>query len=152
MDLESGLFRMLDEALTGYLGLSPDRVTLRLDWGEQQLDARLSATRAMVAPPPSPVPTETAPPPSDKKKRGEPAELPPALAMMIREREADARDAIEAARLESIVVLPSTAWREIQSRAASIGVTAELLAEGGELHLVADIPAIERPDVAPTPD
>jgi two-component system sensor histidine kinase DegS len=152
MDLESGLFRMLDEALTGYLGLSPDRVTLRLDWGEQQLDARLSATRAMVAPPPSPVPTETPPPPGDKKKRGEPAELPPALAMMIREREADARDAIEAARLESIVVLPSTAWREIQSRAASIGVTAELLAEGGELHLVADIPAIERPDAAPTPD
>ena len=152
MDLESGLFRMLDEALTGYLGLSPDRVTLRLDWAEQQLDARLSASKAIVPPPPSHVPTETPPPPQRGKKRGaEPAELPPALAMMIREREADARDAIEAARLDSIVVLPSTAWREIQSRAASIGVTAELLAEGGELHLVADIPAIERP-AAPSAD
>jgi len=150
MDLESGLFRMLDEALTGYLGLSPDVVTLRLDWAEQQLDARLSASKAIVPPPPGPVMTEAPPPPSGKK-RGEPAELPPALAMMIREREADARDAIEAARLASIVVLPSTAWREIQSRAASIGVTAELLAEGGELHLVADIPAIERPDAAPAP-
>ena len=35
MDLESGLFRILDEALAAYLGGRPDRVSLRLDWGEQ---------------------------------------------------------------------------------------------------------------------
>ena len=34
MDLESGLFRMIDEALVAYLGSSPDRVTLRVDWSE----------------------------------------------------------------------------------------------------------------------
>jgi Flp pilus assembly pilin Flp len=41
------------------------------------------------------------------------------------------------------VVLPPSAWREIQGRAASIGVTAELLADGGELHLVAEILPLE---------
>ena len=43
MDLESGLFRMLDEALAAYLGDRPERVSIRLDWGEQ-LEARLGAT------------------------------------------------------------------------------------------------------------
>jgi two-component system, NarL family, sensor histidine kinase DegS len=35
MDLESGLFRILDEALTAYLSGRPDRLSLRLDWGDQ---------------------------------------------------------------------------------------------------------------------
>ena len=143
MDLESGLFRMIDEALVAYLGGSPDRVSLRLDWSEQ-VEARVAATRAVIAPPPGDVPAEPPPPPpKSKKKGGEPEELPPALAAMIEDRQADARDAAEVARLESIVVLPPSTWREIQGRAASIGVTAELLAEGGELRLVADIPVVE---------
>jgi hypothetical protein len=41
--------------------------------------------------------------------------------------------------------LPAANWREIQGRAASIGVTAELLADGGEVRLIADIPALETP-------
>ena len=65
---------------------------------------------------------------------------------MIEDRRADERDAVEAARRESIVVLPATTWREIQGRASSIGVTAELLADGGELHLVADVPVDASPD------
>ena len=58
---------------------------------------------------------------------------------MVEQRRADEREAIEAAEREAIVVLPSTTWREIQSRAASVGVVAELLAGGGELRLVADL-------------
>ena len=46
---------------------------------------------------------------------------------------------------ESIVELPVAKWREIQGRASSIGVTAELLLDGSELRLVADIPAVEPP-------
>ena len=64
---------------------------------------------------------------------------------MMADRRADARDAVEAAKRDAIVVLPPSTWREIQSRAASIGVTAELLLEGSELRLVADIPALETP-------
>jgi len=148
MDLESGLFRMLDEALAAYLGAGPDRVVLRLDWSEQ-LDARVIATRAIVAPAAGDFPTDAPQLPPAKPKKGEKAaELPPALAAMIEDRRSDERDAVEVARRESIVVLPPSTWREIQGRAASIGVTAELLADGGELHLVADVPVDAPPEVA----
>jgi hypothetical protein len=133
MDLESGLFRMLDEALAAYLAADPEQVAMRLDWGEQ-LEARITATRAVAEvqrPPGSVVPI-----PEDGK------ELPPALAAMMEDRRTDEREAVEAAARNAIVVLPSTTWREIQSRAGSVGVTAELLADGGEVRLVADIPPL----------
>jgi hypothetical protein len=136
VDLESGLFRMLDEALAAYLGAAPDRVTLRLDWADQ-LEARVAATRAVA----------------EHRRRSdvdlpvpEPGkELPPALAAMFEERLADEKAAAEAAVRESIVALPAPNWREIQGRASSIGVTAELLSDGSELRLVADIPALDAP-------
>jgi two-component system sensor histidine kinase DegS len=131
MDLESGLFRMLDEALAAYLAEAPDRVVMKLDWGEQ-VDARLIAVKAKA---------DVADPAATTPGAPAGADLPPALAAMIEERAADERDAVEAARLEALVVLPPGIWREIQSRAASIGVTAELLEEGAELHLSADLPA-----------
>ena len=46
---------------------------------------------------------------------------------MFEERKEDERQAAEAAVRESIVELPVAKWREIQGRASSIGVTAELL-------------------------
>ena len=119
MDLESGLFRMLDEALAAYLGPSPDRVALRLDWGDQ-LEARTSAR-------PGPSPSRAGPRTSTLPAPEAGKELPPALAAMFEERRADERDAAEAALRESIVVLPPANWREIQGRASSIGVVAELL-------------------------
>jgi two-component system sensor histidine kinase DegS len=136
MDVESSLFRMLDEALAAYLGAGPDRVTLRLDWGDR-LEARVAATRAV-------------PESSRKAGTGIPTEeagkdLPPALAAMLEERRADERDAAEAAVREAIVVLPASTWREIQGRAASVGVTVELLGDGSELRLLADVPALETP-------
>jgi hypothetical protein len=138
MDLESGLFRMLDEALAAYLGEAPDRVVMKLDWGEQ-VDARLIAVKAKAE---SADATTPASAPAG-------ADLPPALAAMIEERAADERDAVEAARLEALVVLPPGIWREIQGRAASIGVAAELLEEGAELHLSADLPADPPADDSP---
>ncbi|HTE64822.1 MAG TPA: histidine kinase [Candidatus Binatia bacterium] len=136
MDLESGLFRMLDEALAGYLGAAPDHVTLRLDWAEQ-LEARIGATRAIADA--KRVSNIDIPAPEAGK------DLPPALAEMFEQRLADERQAAENAIRDSIVALPAGNWREIQSRASSIGVTAELSADGDELRLVADIPALETP-------
>jgi hypothetical protein len=150
MDLESGLFRMLDEALAAYLGAAPDTVSLRLDWGEQQLEARVTAKRAVVERAPTPMPD--LPPEAGK-------DLPPALAAMIEDRRASERDAAEAAIRRSIVVLPAATWREIQARAASVGVTVELLSDGGEVRLVAPVPAADAstdagtaPAPAPAPD
>jgi two-component system sensor histidine kinase DegS len=37
MDLESGLFRIIDEAMAAYLTAAPDRVSVRLDWADDHL-------------------------------------------------------------------------------------------------------------------
>jgi two-component system sensor histidine kinase DegS len=44
MELESALFRILDEALGGYLAGKPDRVAISLDWSDR-LEARVVAMR-----------------------------------------------------------------------------------------------------------
>ena len=128
MDLESGLFRILDEAMAAYLSARADRVTVRLDWSDE-VEARVSASRATAEARPDLTPDETAD-----------ADLPPALAAMMADRRADARDAVEAAKRDAIVVLPPSTWREIQSRAATLGIGAELSADGAELRLAAEFP------------
>jgi hypothetical protein len=87
MEVEGGLFRILDETLGAFLSSSPDRVTIRLDWGEQ-VDALVTGERAT------------------------------------------------AANAEPWVPLAPSAWREIQGRAGSLGISAELLAEGSQVLLV----------------
>jgi two-component system sensor histidine kinase DegS len=136
MDLESSLFRMLDEALAGYLGVGPDRVALRLDWADR-LTADVIATRAIAE---SKAPPDVAIPTAEGDK-----DLPPALAALVEERRQAERDAAQAAIRDAIVVLPPTTWREIRDRAASVGVDAELRADGGQLHLVAEMSS---PDAA----
>ncbi len=133
MDLESGLFRIVDEAMAAYLGARAERVSVRLDWSEQ-VEATISASRNAA---------ETR---ADATPDAGPAEdLPPALAAMMEDRRADARDAAEAARREAIVVLPPSTWREIQSRAWTLGLTAELSADGAQLRLVGDVPPLQTP-------
>ena len=136
VDLESGIFRMLDEALAAW----PERVTLAMDWGER-VEARLVALRVMPDDDAGPV---AAPADRDAPRPGQ--ELPPALAAMIEDREAGARDAAEAARLDALIVLPERVWRDIQARAASIGVDVEQLREGAELHLAVALPGEDAGD------
>ena len=134
MDTESALFRMLDEGLAGYLSVAPDHIALRLDWGDR-LTADMVATRAIAEPTKGSgveIPTQEA---------GQ--ALPPALAALVEERREAERDAAEAAVRDSIVVLPAAPWREIRDRAASVGIDAELRAEGGHLHLVVEIPPLD---------
>jgi two-component system sensor histidine kinase DegS len=128
MDLESGLFRILDEAMAAYLGVRAERVSVRLDWNDQ-VEAHVSASRSPAEQRPDPTPEAAAD-----------TDLPPALAAMMEDRRADARDAVEAARRDAIVVLPPSTWREIQSRASTLGLVAELSADGAELRLVGDLP------------
>ena len=58
MDLESGLFRIIDEAMAAYLSARADRVSVRLDWSEE-VEARVSASRATAETRPDPTPDET---------------------------------------------------------------------------------------------
>ena len=137
-DVESTVFRVLDEALGAYLGLAPEKVTLRLDWTEE-LEARLTAERTVVLP----------------AGHGEelpdvPAgDVPDALKQMIADRHDARTAAVAAAEEAAIVVLPAAARRDILERAGSIGATVEILASGGELRLVVPLPAVEAAEPAP---
>jgi hypothetical protein len=131
---------MLDEGLAAFLGEKPDRVVMKVDWGEQ-LEARLTGVREK-----DDVGSEGTSDGPVQVSGSAAADLPPALAAMIEQREADQRDAVEAARVDALVVLPAGVWREIQARAASIGVAAELLEEGSELHLSAELPTEDGPE------
>jgi two-component system sensor histidine kinase DegS len=137
IDVESGLFRMLDEALAGYLDARPDGITIRLDWGDERLEAIVRAIRAGG---PAPVPAPAAPEPAPAK------DLPPALVSMIEDRRAGAVAAAEAARVAGLVVLSPSAWRDIASRAATLGIEAEQTDEGAGLRLVAAVAPIPGPE------
>ena len=127
VELESGLFRMLDDALAAHVARKPDTLTMHLDWGER-LVIELTAGRKPLS-----VPDPELPP--------EGAELPPALAEMVEERRKSYRDAVEAARIASLSRLPDQAWREINARARILGVNAAMLDDGARLHLEVDVPA-----------
>lgn len=135
MELESGLFRILDEALGGYLGASPDRVSLRLDWTDERVEGRVSASRDRTNA------VDEAEREAAVQAAAEPGskDLPPALAAMIEDRRERAEAAAETARNAAIVALPANAWREIQQRAATVGIAAELLAGGSELRIGVDL-------------
>jgi two-component system sensor histidine kinase DegS len=126
MELESGLFRMIDLALAGYLSTLPRRVVIRLDWGEQ-IEARIAAIAGEAA-----ARTEATEVPA-----ADPS-TPAALSLMI-----DERRTARAADVETgpSHVLPAKAWREIVQRAGTLGMVAELLADGTEVRLVAILPS-----------
>jgi two-component system sensor histidine kinase DegS len=127
VELESGLFRMLDDALAAHVASKPERLSMRLDWGEH-LVVELVAGRTMAQ-----VEAPDLPPAG--------AELPPALEAMVEDRRAAYADAVEAARIESLARLPERVWREIAERSALLGVKAELLDEGARLRLSVPLPA-----------
>ena len=125
VELESGLFRLLDEALAGYLAQRPDRASLRLDWGEA-LTAELAAEKQAPE-----VPAVDLPAPG--------AKMPPALAEMMEQRRRDHDEAVEAAARAAIVQLPVALARDLADRAATLGISAEVLDDGCRLRLVAPL-------------
>jgi len=144
VDLESSLFRIIDEALTGYLAGHPDRLAIRLDWSEDAVEARVIAER-------DPTKQMTA---ADQEVEaaaqavaGTGKDLPPALESMMAERQERAATRSAAAREAAIVALPPATWREIQQRAATTGIAAELSEGGGVLQVRAELgTAASEPD------
>ncbi|GIW20567.1 MAG: hypothetical protein KatS3mg065_0863 [Chloroflexota bacterium] len=139
IDVESGLFRMIDQALAAYLAARPERVSLRLDWS----DRFEAVVEAIVPPPAAPeVPTERSEPKEERRRgrRGaEPAELPPALAALIEERRS--REAALAEEASARYRLPEGVLRELRSRATPIGVEIELIDAGRGLRFGATLSA-----------
>jgi two-component system sensor histidine kinase DegS len=126
MELESGLFRILDEALAAHIAGKPETLSLRMDWTDT-LEIELTAGRTA-----QPVDAADLPP--------EGADLPPALASMVEERRAAHRVAVEEARVAGLARLPERLWREVAGRAETLGIHAELLDEGARLKLVVHLP------------
>jgi signal transduction histidine kinase len=126
VELESGLFRMLDDALAAHVAGRPERLSMRLDWTDQ-LVVELIAGKSMRD-----VPSLDLPP--------EGAELPPALASMVEERRAAHAAELEVARIESLARLPDRVWREIAERSSLLGVKAELVDDGARLRLTVPLP------------
>ena len=145
MELESGIFRMVEESLAGYLTGHPERVELRLDWTNGTLEAVVRSIRESTG---LAVEESDARGASGDGEAGHgrlrggraktEAEMPAALAAMIEDR----RDEKAAARAASVapVALPLKSWRDVQARAATIGARAELAEDGSEVRITVDLP------------
>jgi two-component system sensor histidine kinase DegS len=127
VEMESGIFRILDEALVAYVAARPDRVTLHLDWGDVLAVDLRAVQRAAAVP--------------DLELPAADADLPPALAGMVEDRRVAHRARQEAARQAAIMTLPARVWREITDRAAALAIGVELLDEGARLRVAVDLPA-----------
>ena len=46
MDIESALFRIIDEAVTGYLSCHPILISIKFEWGDNRIEARVAAKGA----------------------------------------------------------------------------------------------------------
>ncbi|MBF6605797.1 MAG: hypothetical protein IVW53_09485 [Chloroflexi bacterium] len=156
MELESGLFRLLDETLAGFLSSAPERVVIRLDWSDT-ITATVTAERDVAT-------TANAaeagrgsggaarddrgrgkrgkdPDGRDPGGKGRSEPLPEILRTMIEERDlASALAAAEVARKTAWVPMPPVTWREITERAKTLGIHAGLSAKGMEVRIVADLP------------
>ena len=136
MDLESSLFRIIDEALTGYLAGRPDRIAIRLDWTDDAIEAEVAAERDPTAQMHA---AEAAVVEAERASETSGKDLPPALESMLADRRERAEAAAVAARAAAVVALPPATWREIQGRAATTGVEAELDDDGATLTLRAEL-------------
>jgi two-component system sensor histidine kinase DegS len=145
MELESGVFRMVEESLAGYLAGGPERVVLRLDWTKDSLEALVRSVRE----PSEAAPSEGVPGSADGETdsgrtgrlrgRGRPEpELPAALAAMIDERRTEQAAAVAAT--VAPVPLPVKSWRDVQARAATLGARADLSNDGSQVRIVVDLP------------
>jgi two-component system sensor histidine kinase DegS len=130
MDVESALFRIIDEAVTGYLAAQPILISIKFEWAEDHVEAHVIVRGAADEG------AEMEDELDGGRGRGGPPdiEVPAALRAMIDEQRAEA--AAARSSREKALALPANTWREIQQRAATIGVKAELLDEGRELALL----------------
>jgi two-component system sensor histidine kinase DegS len=134
MEMESALFRIIDETITGFLSCHPDLISIRIEWSDKT-EARVSAKRGGTQAAEQEEPDEAAAADEDHGKGGD-RQIPDALKAMIDEQRAGAAAVRTSIRQSQILALPASTWREVQQRAATIGATAQLVDDGREVVLV----------------
>jgi hypothetical protein len=143
IELETGLFRIIDEATAGYVAREPSRIVLTLTWEPASLEARVEAVYVaetiLALPPEEVLPAEPEPRARGSREQGE--DLPPALAAMILEQRADEEARVPPPPPAREQGLPAAAWRDIEQRARSLGMRAHASDEGRCLDLTVELSA-----------
>jgi two-component system sensor histidine kinase DegS len=116
---ESALFRIVDDAVTGYLEGQPDDILIRLTWSEDDVIATVISEA-----PPTGKPAVAKPKAPEKQQPS--AALPPALAAMIDEQR-------DREQMRAAVSLPAPILKGIHGRAAAAGIEINVSADGREL-------------------
>jgi two-component system sensor histidine kinase DegS len=132
MELESTLFRMLDEVLAAYLAQTPERLSLTLEWGAAEVQAVVTASRTPAYPPGGDLP----PIPE--------GDVPDTMRRMIQERHDARQAAIAAAELAAQMPLPPGVRRDLIERAAAVGASVEII-DAGEVRITAGLAEAEGP-------
>ena len=125
-DIESALYRSVNEAIAGYLALRPPSVLVRLDWGQRELVATVEGTWPRL--------TAEGQAESSDLAASRSVETPPALLAMMEEKRSLEREADRVARSLSPELM-----KGIQNRARALGLQLNVRAEGQVLELVAPI-------------
>jgi two-component system sensor histidine kinase DegS len=124
-DIESAVFRSVDEAIAEYLSMEPPSVLVRLDWAKQELVATVEGTWAR---------TPQAAGDDGQFVPGRPGDTPPVLLAMMEEKRSQDRETQAAARS-----LSEERVKEIGNRARALGMTFTLRDDGQVMELVAPI-------------
>lgn len=122
-DLESALFRIMDDAMTGYLSGAPAALSVKLDWTPGSVSAMIHASTAAA--------TQSAATQAHAVVAAARHErtMPAALASMIREQERD--DTLRATGL------PAEAWNDIRQRADAAQLQVTLSSDRSTLEVSA---------------
>jgi two-component system sensor histidine kinase DegS len=123
-DIESALFRSVDEAMAGYLALRPPSVVVRLDWSDREVVSTVSGTWPRFTAGGGVEASATA----DSRS----SETPPVLLAMMEENRTQDREARTAARS-----LPPERIADIDHRARALGLAFAVRDEGQTIELVA---------------
>jgi hypothetical protein len=129
VELESAVFRIVDESVAALMLARPERVTVTLEWSTTELTSTVRA--------PAPRDEMPAPPPIA-------ADVPAALVTMIESRRADHAAKFAAGGM------PADVRREIADRAAAVGGRVDVAADGRTIEVV--IPTPRPADEAPAVD
>jgi len=118
-DMESGVFRLIDDTINGYLALRPSRVAVRLDWGEHRLGVMIRA--GWIADSRSAATTTVGRLPDD---------LPPALRQMIEQTRDQDRQVASGTH-----ALPQDLLMDLGDRARVMGVSLQVSNDGTTVEL-----------------
>jgi len=121
-EVESGLFRMIDDAISAFVAVNATAVLARLDWSEQSLRANIEGAS------PKGVQSDAQRAKAVVAAARRDKMLPEQLTTLIHQQEQD-----EAARNAG---LPDNVRAEIEQRAAALGVTVRLSDDGWRLELL----------------